>query len=199
MKGQLIVLYGINNLGKTTQAKLLEERLKANGLQAKYLKYPVYDLEPTGPLINEYLRGGNPHGFLPLTAQLLYLANRTHYEAQLKEKLEQGIHIIAEDYRGTGIAWGAGAGVDKNYLIQANSILCPEDIAFFFKGERFTSGIEKSHRHEQDNALTTTVATVHQELADHYGWIPIDANDTIENIQEQIWSVVEQKIQAVQA
>jgi len=30
-KGKLIVLYGINNLGKTTQAELLVEKIKSNG------------------------------------------------------------------------------------------------------------------------------------------------------------------------
>ena len=41
-RGKFIVLYGINNLGKTTQAKMLVDKLKLHGLEAEYLKYPVY-------------------------------------------------------------------------------------------------------------------------------------------------------------
>ena len=48
-KGKLIVLYGINNLWKTTQVHLLIDRLRAKGLQAEYLKYPIYDLAPSWP------------------------------------------------------------------------------------------------------------------------------------------------------
>ena len=55
-KGKFIVIYGNNNSGKTTQAKLLVEKIKEQGLQVRYIKYPMYDLRPTGILINEYLR-----------------------------------------------------------------------------------------------------------------------------------------------
>jgi thymidylate kinase len=44
MKGKFIVLYGINNLGKTTQAKLLVEKFQKEGLKAEYMKYAVYSL-----------------------------------------------------------------------------------------------------------------------------------------------------------
>ena len=42
MRGKFIVLYGINNLGKTTQAKFLVEKLQSQGLRAEYVKYPIY-------------------------------------------------------------------------------------------------------------------------------------------------------------
>ena len=42
--GKFIVIYGVNNLGKTTQANMLVQKLKASGLKAEYLKYPIYDL-----------------------------------------------------------------------------------------------------------------------------------------------------------
>jgi len=48
--GKFIVLYGINNLGKTTQTRILVDKLKLHGLKAEYLKYPVYDLAPSGPI-----------------------------------------------------------------------------------------------------------------------------------------------------
>src|SRR3990167_10147152 len=83
MPGKFIVIYGINNLGKTTQAKLLVEKLNAAGRRAKYLKYPIYDLSPSGPRLNEYLRGGNPEKLDARTAQILYAKNREQYEPTL--------------------------------------------------------------------------------------------------------------------
>ena len=58
MKGKMIVFYGINNLGKSTQAELLINYFNKKGLNAEYLKYPVYDIEPTVHFINNILRYG---------------------------------------------------------------------------------------------------------------------------------------------
>lgn len=188
MRGKFIVLYGINNLGKSTQAHLLVEHLINQGTPATYIKYPLYDLAPTGPLLNEYLRGGNPHGLSSREAQLLYTLNRTQFEPELRKLLEAGTTVIAEDYTGTGIAWGMGGGVPKDFLTAINSHLLKEDIAFLFDGDRFESGIEASHKHEQDNSLTEAVRKAHQELGDEQGWIHINANQSIEEIQKQIIS-----------
>jgi len=67
----------------------LIDRLKSLGLQAEYLKYAIYDLSPSGPLLNEYLRKGNPHDLSPREFQLLQVLNRTQYQPLLQEKLEQ--------------------------------------------------------------------------------------------------------------
>ena len=185
-KGKLIGIYGINNTGKSTQAKLLVERLKKDGKEAEYLKYPIYDLEPSGPLINEYLRNRNPHNFSVLEIQLIYVLNRTQYEPIVKEKLESGINIIAEDYSGTGIAWGIGGGMDYNFAVNMNSHLLKEDLVFLLDGERFMESKESGHRHEEDHELTNRVREVHKELGKEFGWLTINANDTIENIHKII-------------
>lgn len=44
---KMIVIYGANNVGKTTQVNLLEERIKTQGTSYVRVKYPIYDLEPT--------------------------------------------------------------------------------------------------------------------------------------------------------
>src|SRR3990167_455956 len=108
-RGKLIVFYGINNLGKTTQAKLLVDKIRARGNKAEYLKYHVYELEPSGPLINQYLRAGNPYKFSAREFQILAAVNKYHYQPILQARLEQGINIVAEDYWATSVAWGQGA------------------------------------------------------------------------------------------
>ena len=47
MKGKLIVLYGINNIGKTTQSDLLAEYLSKNNFDVEQIKLPDYALEPS--------------------------------------------------------------------------------------------------------------------------------------------------------
>ncbi|MFA5753854.1 MAG: dUTP diphosphatase [Patescibacteria group bacterium] len=185
--GKLIVLYGINNLGKSTQAKLLVERLKANGYQSEYLKYAIYSIPPSGEILNGYLRDGNPYDLSPRESQIIQALNRTQYQAELIAKLKAGINVVAEDYKGTGIAWGLGAGVDENFLKKINSHLVDEDLVFLFDGERFRQAIENNHKHENDDDLMNKVRWAHLKLREEYGWRKIDANRPIEEIHEEIW------------
>lgn len=194
LKGKFIVFYGINNLGKTTQAKMLADFLNKKNIKAEYLKYPIYDLEPAGKLINEYLRGGNPYNFIPRELQLLHYIDRITFEPILKNKLDKGINIVAEDYFGTAVAWGAGAGVDRKLLEYFYSFIYKEDLAILFDGERFTGSIEKNHKHENDGALTARVRQVHLDIAKKYNWIRIDANKTIDEIHKDILKIVKEKI-----
>lgn len=187
--GKFIVFYGINNLGKTTQAKKLVERLEQEGCRAEYLKYAIYDLEPSGPILNDYLRQGNPLGLSAREFQIFQALNRTQYEPMLKEKLKNGIMVVAEDYTGTGIAWGVGAGVDKDFLKKINSHLLPEDLGILFEGERFMQGAEAGHKHESDDEFTQKVRRVHLELGEEFGWSKIDANAGIDEIHEKIWNL----------
>ncbi|MFH1662024.1 MAG: dUTP diphosphatase [Candidatus Falkowbacteria bacterium] len=188
--GKFIVLYGINNLGKTTQAKMLVDRLNSCGKNAEYLKYPIYDLEPSGKILNNYLRKGNIHNLTAREAQIIYTINRTQFEKELFTKLEQGINVVAEDYTGTGIAWGIGAGVDEQFLKYINHHLVKEDLAFLFDGERFMEAEEQNHRHETDNELTNKVRNAHLKLAEEFSWIKIDANLSIQAIHAELWQKI---------
>ena len=185
--GKLIVLYGINNLGKSTQAKLLVEKLKASGYQAEYLKYPIYDLEPSGIMLNNYLRNSNPYNLHSREAQIIYAMNRTQYQTELQDKLNSGVIVVAEDYKGTGIAWGLGAGVEEKFLKDINSHLIEEDLVFLFDGERFRQAIENNHKHENNEDLTNKVRWAHLKLGEEYGWVKINANLSIEKISNEIW------------
>jgi thymidylate kinase len=190
MSGKLIALYGINNLGKSTQAKRLVERLAQEGKQAYYLKYPLYNLAPSGPLINSYLRNGNPHGLSPRESQIIYVMNRTQYDAALRARLASGEWIVVEDYVGTGVAWGVGTGVDEAFLQELNNHLLHEDLSLFMDGERFLDGKEEGHKHESDDALMAKVRETHQELATKQGWFMINANQSRDEVHEDIWKHV---------
>lgn len=188
--GKLIVFYGINNLGKSTQAKLLLEKLKNNGYEAEYIKYPIYDLKPSGVMLNDYLRNANPDNLHSREAQIIYALNRTQYQQELIQKLQSGRIIIAEDYKGTGIAWGLGAGIDEKFLKSINEHLISEDLVLLFDGERFKQSIENNHKHENDDDLITKVRWAHLKLGEEHNWKKINANLSIEEIHNQIWEEV---------
>lgn len=190
-KGRFIVFYGTNNLGKSTQAKLLIERFKKINIFFEHIKYPLYDLAPSGHILNDYLRHDNPYNLKAREAQIIYALNRTQYQSELEKKLNQGINIIAEDYIGTSLAWGMGAGLDNNFLERINNHLIKEDLAILFNGERFKNSIERNHKHETDEKLFKKVKQLHLILGEKHAWTIINANLSIEEINDKLFKIIQ--------
>lgn len=186
----LITLYGINNTGKSTQALRLVARLKEEGHDAEYVKYPVYDLEPTGPYLNQVLRNGGTQSMSEEELQLWFTLNRYQFEPQLKTWLSQGKIVVAEDYTGTGIAWGTLKGASMEWLEAMNQGLTKESLALLIDGERFKEASELGHLHESDDALMERSRRVHLELAQRYGWTVVPLVEGIEQMEERIWDAV---------
>lgn len=187
--GALIAIYGINNLGKSTQAKKLVEAIRKKQATL-YKKYAIYDLEPSGPILNDYLRNGNPLGLSHREFKIFHVLNRTQFDHNLRELVKDTI-VVAEDYVGTSIAWGVGSGVDRGFIELINSHLLKPDISILLDGERFPDGIEEGHKHESDNDLTEKVRQVHLDLARDYGWVVINANQSIEEVHQEIFDAIE--------
>ena len=188
--GKFICLYGVNNLGKTTQVKILEKKLKGQNFKVYRLKYPVYDFKPTGKFIYDMLR--NPEYKLnnPTAKQLIYVSNRFHFEKDLNDLLSRYDFVIAEDYTGTGIAWGVAEGVDLEYLEFVNSPLKKPDLEILIDGERFLKSIEKKHTHENNNSLINKCREIHLTLAKRNSWPTINANQSIEKVSDDIWKYI---------
>jgi len=190
MRGKFIAYYGINNLGKTYQAQRMVEWLNTHDIWAEYRKDPAYNLDPFGPIINNYLRGGNPYGLTSRQIQTCYMLNRDQLEPIWEVKLGDGTWVIAEDYTGTGIAWGVAGGVSKDYLISINKHLVKPDLSILFEGERFTNAVEEGHLHEEDDGLTERSAKAHRELAVSEGWVSVNANQTRDQVFAELLAII---------
>jgi len=233
MQGKLIALYGINNIGKTTQAHSLVSQIKAAGFRSEYLKYPVYDLNPTGKKLNEILRGKKSavqycQNFFPGTwicrnksqdklsqlfkyravkkeesvkqkiseeeLQMWYTLNRYQYQPELQKKLARGYIMVAEDYIGTGLAWGSAKGADLKWLEIMNRYLLKEDLSILLDGKRFLRGKEQNHLHESNDELVEKCRDVHLKLGKKYKWQMVNANQPLLKVEEDIWKIVKNLI-----
>lgn len=192
-RGKMIAVYGVNNIGKTTQAELLVKFLESQGKQASYLKYPVYDLEPEGPFINKYLRDPNFRKEHELSAEALqkkFSDNRKRYEDRLTARLTDGEWIVAEDYIGTGVAWGLAWGADLDYLERINIDLLRPDICVFMHGKRFNTAIESDHQNETNSDRMKICKNFHQLLGERYHWKQVAANQSVEKVAADIIRIV---------
>lgn len=185
VQGLLIVIYGANNIGKTTQAKKLVDWLIEQGYTAEYLKYPIYH-SPTGKRISGILREGNEPDISETDFQTIYYENRKEFEPELKKKLDADVIIVAEDYIGTSLAWGSAKGADYKYLKKLNSKLVQEDLALLMDGERFLAGKEAHHLHEDNEALMAKVREIHLRIGKELGWNIIPANRPVDVVFEDL-------------
>lgn len=192
-KGKFIVVYGMNNLGKTTMVKSLIDFLKSKGNDAVYLKYPIYDLEPNGPRINRYLREGNPENLNPVTVQKIYSDNRRDFEPELIKMIDDGKLIVAEDYLGTGIAWGMIGGATVEEIEKINEGLLEADLSILLDGERFLAGIESGHIHESASELWPKGRQIHLDLAKRYGWKIVNANQNREKVLDDVIKILKEE------
>lgn len=189
--GRFIVLYAANNLGKSKQLDLLEEAWQEMGRPYVRIKYPRYDSE-FGKIINKELRGSEEEKFhlSDEELQMLYAEDRHYFARELKEILKDH-DVLAEDYTGTGLAWGLTKGVSREKLDIYNFGLLEPDLAILLDGERFGGGIEKGHRFESaGQEVWERNREIHRQLAAELGWEVVEANGAPEKIHERIMEIV---------
>jgi len=192
-KGKLITFYGINNIGKTTQCLRLVKRLQDAGFDAVYTKYPKYDLAPSGPFLKDFLRGSvkNKQKISEEELQMWFAINRYQYQPEIEKMLAQGKIVVAEDYTGTGLAWGWLKGAKLEWLEEVNKHLIKEDLAILLEGKRFLHAKEMSHIHESDDALVEKCKKIHATLGKKYSWKVLNVEPSKEKTEEMIWKVIE--------
>jgi len=190
-KGKFITIYGINNIGKSTHAQILTERLINEGYDAEFLKYPNYTVEPTGSFLDHLLRGHEKQAITEEELQLWFVLNRYQFQPEIERKLAEGKVLVVEDYVGTGIAWGVAKGLKLKWMEAINKHLLVEDFAIYMSGHRHLQAKEAKHIHEQDDALAERCRKVHEKLARKYKWKKVQMQEEIHDTAALMWAEVE--------
>ncbi len=115
MPGKLIVLEGTDASGKSTQFKLLCDRLREEGCEFKTVTFPRYN-EESSALIRMYLNGDfgkKPDDVNAHTASIFFAVDRcASYLSDWREYYEAGGLLILDRYT-TSNAVHQGAKMDK--------------------------------------------------------------------------------------
>ena len=107
-RGALIVVEGVDKVGKTTQCNKLVKELTKEHYSVEYWKYPKRDTQ-IGSIIDQYLSGSaelDDH-----VVHLLFSANRWESVKALIEKLKSGTTLIVDRYAFSGVAYSAAKEV----------------------------------------------------------------------------------------
>jgi dTMP kinase len=125
--GKFITFEGGEGSGKSTQAKLLAQKLQARGLGV------VLTREPGGSPFAEEVRALLLAGTLPphpplAEALLFYAARADHLEATIRPALRAGTWVICDRFSdSTRVYQGAGGGLDGGVLAALDRLVVGDD------------------------------------------------------------------------
>ncbi len=201
MNKGFVAIEGIDGSGKSTQQKLLVEKLKAKGVK-------IYETcEPTNSPIGSIIRNIFNHKMegdhrtiagLFIADRLDHLLNK--YEGLLK-KLEDGYFVVCDRYYFSSYAY-QGCHMSMDWVIEANSLsaeLLRPDINIFIdvspeicmkRINANRNSIEMYETLENLNKVRAQYFKAFELLKEQENVIIIDGNRSPEIIAEDIWEIV---------
>ena len=212
--GKLIVIEGTDGSGKSTQFKLLTERVAAEGHQFQKLVFPQY-AEPSSALIRMYLGGefgSNPSDVGAYAASAFYAVDRyASYKKVWGDWYEKGGLVLSDRYttsnavhqaskepplrQGEFLRWLYEFEYDRLGLPRPDLTIyldVPTDFTEQMMRRREADTNTKADIHEQDLEYLATCRRTGKAAAAFYGWTVIDcvrngAMRSIEDIHEEIY------------
>ena len=119
--GRLIVLEGPEGAGKTTQLRLLADRIDASGRKVLTLREPGGT--PLGDAIRTILLD-SAHEMTPVAEALLFMASRAEIvRLKIDPALNDGVIVLMDRFFLSTYAYQIGGrGLDENEIRQANAL-----------------------------------------------------------------------------
>jgi dTMP kinase len=200
-RGLFLSFEGIEGTGKTTQSRLLFERLINHGFDV------LLTNEPGGTAIGEQIRKillrVDHKGMSYITELFLYNAARAqHLYEKILPALNQNKIVITDRFSDSTIAYqGYGRGIDLNLLSTLDNIATggiKPDLTFLFDLD-VEIGLRRNRDINKIDRLELEDIEFHKRVRDGYLQIAkkepsrikiIDASETISEISEKIWGIV---------
>lgn len=206
-RGRFITFEGGEGAGKSTQARLLVERLQAAGLTV------VLTREPGGSEGAEALRGllvtGDRDRWTPTAETLLMYAGRSdHLTRLIRPALEAGTWVVCDRFSDSTRAYqGAGGGVSPAFIevIEAEVVGQDKpDLTLMFDMP-VEVGLERAFGRDMFEArFESKGLEFHERLRAEFLRIAasqpqrcamIDATGTLEGVADQVWSAVSSRLE----
>lgn len=221
--GKLIVIEGTDGSGKSTQFRLLTEKIKENHIDFRNLVFPRYN-EESSALIRMYLGGEfgtNPADVNAYAASAFYAVDRyASYKQDWGQWYEDGGLILSDRYttsnavhqtskepeaqRGEFLRWLYEFEYDKLGLPRPDLVIyldVPTDFTEKLMRHREQDTGTQADIHEKDLAYLSTCRQIGRAAADFYGWTVIQCVKdnqmrSIEDIHNEIYGHVMKCLEA---
>ncbi|MBM4401879.1 MAG: dTMP kinase [Candidatus Cloacimonetes bacterium] len=198
-----ITFEGPDGGGRSAQAELLGERLRAEGINFILTREPGGNGVEIAEQIRKILLTRDNQKMVAKTEALLYFAARAqHVRELIQPSLAQGITVVCERFNDSTLAYqGYGRGLDLQLLrdiaaFVANGLV--PDVTFLLDIAP-EIGLARKDRHALDR-LEKEDLTFHQRVRQGYKilacgnprFVVIDAEQSIEVIAGIVWGKVKQ-------
>jgi dTMP kinase len=227
MNGKLIVFEGTDGSGKSTQFKLLCERLQAQGTSFRRLVFPQYE-EPSSALIRMYLGGefgSHPSDVNAYAASTFYAVDRyAAWKKVWEQEYKAGGLILSDRYTTSNAVHQGGklsqaeqpAFFDWLFDLEYRKLGLPQPDAVIYLDmpteesvrllrSRETATHTKGDIHEVDTEYLALCRQTALRAAQHYGWHKVSCVDeqgqvrSIQDLHDEIWSLVIKYVPSLQA
>lgn len=188
--GLLICFEGLDQSGKQTQAERLRDTLTAAGRRVQLLSFPDYATS-IGQEIGRALRGEREYG--PDVMQLLYVANRYEWKAEILRERDAGAVIVCDRYLASSIAYGEAQGLDSEWLLDMQKHLPQPDLTFLLDIAPEVSAQRKiadRDKYERDLQLLARVRASYLRQSTAPGWLRLDAGRDREAVAQDVTDAV---------
>ena len=208
--GKFITFEGGEGAGKSTQAKLLKQRLAAEGRDALLTREPGGS--PRAEAIREVLLSGKAKDFGPMAEALLFYAARdSHLELTIRPALARGRIVISDRFFDSTRAYqGAAGGVPISALNALERIVVGAtrpDLTLILDLPP-EEGLRRALARAGENGgnadrFETMNAAFHQDLrqefleiarAEPWRCVVIDASRPADVVAEDIWAAVTERL-----
>ena len=212
--GKLIVIEGTDGSGKSTQFRLLTERLEKEGRAFRQLEFPQYS-EPSSALIKMYLGGefGNkPSDVNSYAASVFFAVDRyASYKKVWGQWYEAGGLVLSARYTTSNAVHQASKEPEEKqqdflgwlyeFEYERMGLPRPDLVIYLDVPTDFTEKMMRAREaatntsadiHEQDLDYLATCRRTGKAAAAYYGWTVIncvkdDRMRSIEDIHEEIY------------
>jgi len=189
-KGTFVCIEGLDQSGKKTQVGLLIKRLEEQGIKAKKIAFPDYNT-PLGKEIKAFLIGNREYSVH--VRHILYAANRWERKEDVEKWLDEESLVVADRYSPSNLAYGLANGLDLNWLLNLEKGLPEADLVIVINSSPEASFNRKSRGrdvYERNLPFLRKVREAYIQLSQKFCWIILDGEESIKNIQCNIWKSV---------
>ncbi len=189
-KGFFICVEGLDGCGKTTQTKLLVERLEAKGYDAVYTAEP--SLGKIGKFIKEYCLHGEKR-VSSIVEALLFAADRfEHVENEVVPALDEEKLVISDRYVYSSLAYQGAAGLSLEWIRKINEHAKRPDLAVFIdvEPETVVQRLKPTKSVMENLGTQRNVQKVYMKLVEKGELVRIDGNRSKQEVADDILTVV---------
>lgn len=200
-RGLLILFEGIDRSGKTTQCRMLFEKLRSEGIEVRQQRFPDRSTA-LGKMIDGYLQKKTPMS--PQMSHLLFSANRWEAKDKIEALLNRGVHVILDRYAHSGVAYSIAQMEDcgsceqvLNWCIGADEGLTKPDVQIFLDLGALDARKRRSYGeelHETVEMQSRVVKAYRDILFGENEWLVLDAMQSKESVHSRIWKHVSEKL-----